>query len=418
MPKNVLHLKRTVLEVFQLHLGLVQIYKHILTLIQTTLRMAPRRAQFFYLLLVYSCCCCCFCLLCFKTAKLTSAQTINYPIRAQDIQLIDCDNLPSAQVRSADQTKADQCNGAQTGESTTNYSDAIKIVGPKKNSTSNSSLISVELHRITYRQVDKSECANNSEQADVVCSPKVGKQDQHEKQVEVYIVSSWLESNNGSEFVSQQQSSWSQIKLGTSNLVSCRFKLTSNLELKLKLRWLRSVNVGPQNFKNQSIGQSNEQTVTISAESKRSWTIQRENGLDLYLNEFKSSDAGDYFCQALLLDDKNSPQETILDEKRIHLSAGLDETSEAHQLPEVNYNEDTQNTQNLSNLAKLNHKLNLYSQENLKKLLPSLQVVPEYSEVDLGATIQLACVTSELDPDPKPELIKWSYEPFERPGYK
>lgn len=53
-----------------------------------------------------------------------------------------------------------------------------------------------------------------------------------------------------------------------------------------------------------------------------------------------------------------------------------------------------------------------YSQENLSKLLPSLRIFPKFKEPKEGETVQLVCTTNNLDPDPDPKLIQWTFEPL------
>lgn len=54
-----------------------------------------------------------------------------------------------------------------------------------------------------------------------------------------------------------------------------------------------------------------------------------------------------------------------------------------------------------------------YSQENLSKLLPSLRIYPKFKEPADGETVNLVCTTKDLDSDPDPDLIEWSFEPLE-----
>ena len=213
------------------------------------------------------------------------------------------------------------------------------------------------------------------------------------KPLEIYIINS-------------NSNDMNNIDVGASLTIKCRFFATSNHELKFKLRWLRSV-VSSLGL-NQSIASSEtDSPMTITTASARLWTVQRAGGIDLILNDFKSIDSGDYFCQAV------SNSSSILDEKRIHLSTSVTGPIILNKMNTIASENDQEITPAIDNLeADQSH----YSQENLIKLLPSLTVIPKYSELAPGESIQLICVTSELDPDPDPNELEWSFEPMSRPG--
>jgi len=187
-----------------------------------------------------------------------------------------------------------------------------------------------------------------------------------------------------------------QIELGSSLTLECRFDTKLDQDLRFSLRWLRSVN-GSQ--VNQSIGTTEaDSALTIIAATTRIWTVRRNGGLDLELNDFRLDDVGSYFCQAI----DESIGGKILDESKVHLTT-LKHLNRL--LPSAD------ETQEQAEPFTLNSS---YSQENLFGLLPSLRVVPEFGEFSLGETVQLFCFSDGLDPDPEPDEIEWTFESMDR----
>lgn len=182
---------------------------------------------------------------------------------------------------------------------------------------------------------------------------------------------------------------------GLSITIKCMFTAPLNQDLKFSLRWLRSV-VASQGS-NQSIINTDTDSMTIIAATTRIWTVQRNGGLDLELNDFQAIDVGEYFCQAI-----STYSGSILSEAKTNLNIkkyvdSLPPLVDDNGIGIVESSSQAEKAPNLN--------------DNLSKLLPSLQVVPEFSELALGESIQLVCVTSELDPDPEPNEIEWTFEP-------
>lgn len=71
---------------------------------------------------------------------------------------------------------------------------------------------------------------------------------------------------------------------------------------------------------------------------------------------------------------------------------------------DLEWNSNTDSIRNISDAK--------YSQENLSKLLPSLKIFPKFQEPDFGQRVSLVCTTNDLDPDPDPKSISWSFEPL------
>lgn len=186
-----------------------------------------------------------------------------------------------------------------------------------------------------------------------------------------------------------------KFELGSSVTIECRFTSSLNQDLKFNLRWLRSV-VGSQGS-NQSITNTDTDSLTIIAATTRVWTVQRNGGLDLELNEFQAADVGDYTCRSESSDGEtlSEAQVKLTLKQRPFLPPLVDDNGKG--VPEVAPAEETNQLVN-------------YSQDNLAKLLPSLQVQPEFVELAVGDKIQLVCLTSELDPDPEAHEIEWSFE--------
>lgn len=250
-------------------------------------------------------------------------------------------------------------------------------------------------------------CSTN--ETSVVCSPE--KHQPITKPVNIYISSS--QDDQSRDILGDTNQENLQIK--SSATIQCRFNVTTGQDLRFKLRWLRSV--GSSHGFNQSIqstpGQDADHSVTITTRTPHLWTIEREGGLDLVLRDFRANDSGDYFCQAV----SHASDNVILDEKRIRLTSlpGDSDFSTAgrHEADSSQSGEFT------------------YSQENLSKLLPSLRVIPEFSQLSPGERLQLICLTDDLHPElesleesnedqqggPSSYRFSWTFEPFDRSGH-
>lgn len=100
--------------------------------------------------------------------------------------------------------------------------------------------------------------------------------------------------------------------------------------------------------------------------------------LELEIDDFRREDSGDYYCSI----SKHSPN---LSDSRVKLLL-------------FDSNSSTDNDEDSP-----------YSQETLAKLLPSLQVLPEFVEAQHGQQVQLICTTGYQDSDPDPSQISWTF---------
>jgi hypothetical protein len=326
-----------------------------------------------------------------QIAKLsTQTKSISTP---NEGQLLDCSTIKST----GSNRNQSNCDNAHTDINTTfPTSDEPITYSPAY-------VFSIDFNNILKKRQatqNNENCTNDHQQVtDVICAPKTTNELKN-KAIAVTLYSI----NNGHPITDTDTQ---YLKPDTVNAIRCQFRLlqSSNVtELDFKLRWLRSV-VSQQGLKNQSISsdeirnnQHDHQQILVSM--NRVWTAQREGGLELLLDDVKPSDSGDYFCQAI------SSDETILDEKRVHLEIADDAKESDSNTSNAKYS-----SQNYNDAS------SFYSMGNMEKLLPSLHIIPDYSELAFGETIQLACVTRGLDPDPDSEKIKWTFESFERPGY-
>lgn len=186
-----------------------------------------------------------------------------------------------------------------------------------------------------------------------------------------------------------------QFEPGSSIAIKCMFTTSFNQDFEFSLRWLRSV-VASQGS-NQSITNTDTDSMTIIAATTRVWIVQRNGGLDLELNDFQTTDVGEYFCQAI-----STYSGSILSEAKTTLNI----KEYVDSLPPL---VDDNGIGIVESLPEAEKPAKFDS--NLFKLLPSLQVIPEFSELTLGESVQLVCVTTELDPDPEPNEIEWTFEP-------
>lgn len=102
--------------------------------------------------------------------------------------------------------------------------------------------------------------------------------------------------------------------------------------------------------------------------------------LELSIDDFRREDTGDYYCRA----SQDLTDELNQSETKIRLV--LFETEATDYTDELPYSRDT-----------------------LTKLLPSLQVLPEFVEAQLGQQVQLICTTSYQDSDPDPSQLSWTF---------
>lgn len=223
----------------------------------------------------------------------------------------------------------------------------------------------------------------------LVCSPTL----QTETQIHI------LDENKTLKVFIQTPNNETQFDLGSSITIKCRFKTSLDQDLQFSLRWLRSV-LGSQGS-NQSITNTDIDSTTIIAATTRVWTVQRNGGLDLELNDFQEVDVGEYFCQAI----STNYSDSIISEAKANLS--IKKRSIASHPALIYDNEGAI----LKSTPQVEEHQDSNFNDNLSKLLPSLQVIPEFSELGLGEKIQLICTTNELDPDPEPSEIEWTFEP-------
>lgn len=197
-------------------------------------------------------------------------------------------------------------------------------------------------------------------------------------------------------------------EIGSSIRLQCKFKRNNSIQpnLRFNLRWLRSV-VGSDHDQNQTITETDiDSSNTIIAATTRIWSVRRDDGLYLELNYLQASDSGIYYCQAISVE--QNP--IILSESSIQLSAVSDmKTSKDGNNYHTNSSSDL--TRGSGDEDDASDSYQLYSQENLSKLLPSLKIVPgSFNQVPLGESLQLACITNDLDPDPEPDKLEWTFE--------
>lgn len=181
------------------------------------------------------------------------------------------------------------------------------------------------------------------------------------------------------------------IAVGSEVKLQCTVELSSALQgqnLRSNLRWFRSTSGSRAN---QSIPETSSKQpgfakagnlISNEIVNFRVHATKRNDALDLTIDGFKAEDVGDYFCQA------TTDSGQILDDSRTQLYLVESPIKDRDRdLP--------------------------YSQENLFKLLPSLRVIPEFSEVQLGERVQLACIAGHQDVDPDPAQISWSFGSLE-----
>lgn len=235
---------------------------------------------------------------------------------------------------------------------------------------------------------DESVCSSN--QSGFICIPSN--------------VSSLLNSRREDRIVQVfliSRDSSTRYKLGDRARIECRFRTISGKDVEFKLRWMKLVaDSSGSTERIENVDSQNDQPAQVP---RRVWTVHRDGRLDLELSSFQSSDAGNYSCQAIL-----HANESIISEAQIELSFD----SRQMQLDLLSSGGDGSSTSR--SLQDYRSADDFYSQENLDKLLPSLKVVPEFSEPSIGDQVQLICITSEPDPDPEPDQISWTFEAFDR----